>query len=132
LGSTPIGGSGFAMIQPFDVFGIALDMGGSDFSGFNILVDPTLILRPSSFEVNVFIGPGLNMMFINEIYTNFVFNAGLRGGIHLGPGVLFTEARFVGVLCKYDNKSTGNYGTDIAGNMLFSLGYKIGLIPRKK
>ncbi|MDR0877334.1 MAG: CsgG/HfaB family protein [Treponema sp.] len=131
----PIGFSVFAMVQPFDVFGIALDMSGNGYSGLNILLEPTLIMRPSLFEINLFFGPGLHIAFAappEKTAPAFVFSGGLRGGFHIGPGLLFTEARFTAVLWDYDNKMTGEYGVDTELGMNFTLGYSIGFIPRKK
>jgi hypothetical protein len=133
-GVMPFGISLYMMVQPFDLFGITLDVSGNGHSGPNIFVVPTLIISPSLFEVNVFLGPGLNMM-----HANFVFSGGLRGGVHVGPGVLFAEARVFGVLWNYDSSDNrdfigGNYvyGTDLELTANLSLGYKIGFMPRKK
>jgi hypothetical protein len=127
-GDMPLGFSVYAMVQPFDLFGITLDVSGSGYSGPNILVFPTLTIWPSLFEIDIFFGAGLNMM-----YTKFVFSGGMRGGVHIGPGVLFTEVRGFGVLWDYGNELTGGaYGTDSEVTVNFSLGYKIGFFQRKK
>jgi hypothetical protein len=128
IGLPPLGFSAYVMAQPFDVFGITLDAPGNMYAGIgpNILIEPTLILNPSSFEVNLFFGVGLNVM-----KTKFSFGGGLRGGVHIGPGVLFAEVRGIGVVWDYD-EGYDRHGTDVAIATNFSLGYKIGFIPRKK
>ncbi|GHV70032.1 hypothetical protein AGMMS49928_15850 [Spirochaetia bacterium] len=133
-GDIPIGFSVYVMVQPFDFFGISLDVSSDLFSGPNLLVEPVLIMRSVLFEGNLFFGAGLNM-----IYAKFGFSGGLRGGVHIGPGVLFAEVRGTGELWDYDGSDnrdfTGGdyrYGTDVEITINFSLGYKIGFIPRKK
>ncbi|WP_010253088.1 CsgG/HfaB family protein [Treponema primitia] len=134
FGELPLGFSVYAMVQPFDLFGIALDVSGNGYSGINILVEPTLIMRPSPFEVNVFFGPGMHIAFATppeQTAPGFAFSGGLRGGVHIGPGVLFTEARVTGVLWAYDDYDIG-YGAALDLSTNFCLGYKIGFIQRKK
>jgi hypothetical protein len=123
----PFGFSVYAMVQPFDLFGLTLDVSGNMYSGPNILLEPTLIISPSIFEIDLFFGPGLNM-----IFAELAFSGGVRGGVHIGPGVLFADVRFTGVLFNYDNEYTGEYGGSIGLSTIFSLGYKIGFIPRKQ
>ncbi|MFP3042153.1 CsgG/HfaB family protein [Treponema primitia] len=135
FGELPIGYSAYAMVQPFDLFGIALDVSGNGYSGINILLEPTLTIRPSSFEVNVFFGPGLHIAFATpseQTAPGFVFSGGLRGGAHIGPGVLFAETRINAVLWAYNDNWTGEYGSALELSTNFCLGYKIGFIQRKK
>ena len=114
----PLGFAAYAMVQPFDLFGIALDFGGNMYEGFNISILPTLILRPSSFEVNVFLGVGLNTTSSTE--SSIAYLGGVRAGYHIGPGVMYAEIRPLGWV---------NYGAFFIN---FTLGYQIGFIPRKK
>jgi hypothetical protein len=44
----PLGFSIYLMVQPFDLFGIALDFCGDLFDGPNISIVPTLTIRPSN------------------------------------------------------------------------------------
>jgi hypothetical protein len=113
----PLGFSIYARVQPFDLFGIALDFSGDLFDGPNISVVPTITIRPFSFEINLFLGVG-----INTFYKGIAFTGGGRAGYKLGPGVLYAEVRPIGVLID-------EY---IPINVNFSLGYQIGFIPRKK
>jgi hypothetical protein len=115
------------MVQPADLFGLTLDLSVNPYTGPIILLEPTLILSPSIFEIDLFFGPGLNI-----ILTALSFNGGVRGGIHIGPGVLFADARVTAVLLKWDNDMTHEYGTSIELSANFTLGYKIGFIPRKR
>ena len=135
LKDIPFGYSIYAMVQPFDLFGIALDVTGNMYTGINILAVPTLILRPSSFEVNLFFGAGINVL-----YTNFVLSGGLKGGYHVGPGVLFADVRLTNLFFPFDGYHHDEngyelyaiYGTDTHLYMHFSIGYTIGFISRKK
>jgi len=122
LADIPLGFSIYAMIQPFDLFGIALDFSGDLKEGPNISILPTLTIRPSSFEVNLFLGGGLNI-----ISGDFVIMGGIRGGLKAGPGVLYAEVRPWGLL--FDD---GWGGTGAAFHVNISLGYQIGFIPRKR
>ncbi|MDR1249336.1 MAG: hypothetical protein LBK63_08545 [Treponema sp.] len=115
------------MIQPFDLFGLTLDLSGNTYSGPNILLGPTLIISPSIYEIDLFFGPGLNM-----IFTELALSGGVKGGVHIGPGVLFADVRLTGVLLNWDKKETHKYGISTELSTIFSLGYKIGFIPRKK
>jgi TolB-like protein len=129
----PLGFSAFVMVQPFDLFGIAFDVSGNGYSGINILAEPTLIMSPSLFEVNVFFGPGLHIAFASppeQTAPAFTFSGGLRGGIHIGPGALFAETRFTGVTWNFDGRN--GYGVSLELSTNFTLGYKIGFIQRKK
>jgi TolB-like protein len=124
--SMPYGFSGYIMVQPFDLFGITFDVSGNmGYSGHNIFIEPTLIISPSSFEVDLFFGCGLNLL-----SPNFAFSGGTRGGVHIGPGVLFAEARITGVFRDWEDY--GETYTDLEVTANFSLGYKIGFIRRKK
>jgi hypothetical protein len=115
----PIGFAVYAMVQPFDLFGIAFDL-CNNFFGTHISLLPTLTLRPSSFEINFFVGCGISVhTYFDDLNTgDIVFLGGIRGGYHLGPGVIYAEVRPMG----------GDKGFFI--NM--SLGYQIGFVPRKK
>jgi hypothetical protein len=119
----PIGASLYVMVQPFDLFGIGIDMSyGSSFAeGLSISVTPTLTIRPSFFEIDVFAGIGFNTS------GGIVYLGGVRGGIKLGPGVIYVEARPMA------NSVTTDWGysyTNFAINI--GLGYQIGFIQRKK
>jgi len=119
----PIGASLYVMVQPFDLFGIGIDMSfGSSFAeGLSISVTPTLTIRPSLFEIDVFAGIGFNTS------GGIVYLGGVRGGIKLGPGVIYVEARPMA------NSVTTDWGyayTNFAINI--GLGYQIGFIQRKK
>ena len=113
----PLGFSIYARVQPFDLFGIALDFSGDLFDGPNISIVPTLTIRPSSFEIDLFLGIGFNMF-----YGGVAFTGGGRVGGKLGPGVLYAEIRPTGVLID-------EY---IPININLTLGYQIGFISRKK
>ena len=115
----PIGFAVYAMVQPFDLFGIAFDL-CNNFFGTHISLLPTLTLRPSSFEIDFFIGAGfsLHTEFDGLETGDIVFLGGVRGGYHLGPGIIYAEVRPMG----------GDKGFFI--NM--TLGYQVGFISRKK
>jgi TolB-like protein len=116
---TPLGYSLYLMIQPFDLFGIAVDFGGDLYAGPSISIIPTLVIRPSIFEVNLFLGAGV------QLFNGFIsVQGGARGGIKAGPGVVYAEIRPIGILdLEY---------TDVAFHVNFTLGYQIGFIPRRK
>ena len=84
----PLGFSIYAIAQPFDLFGIALDFSGDTFDGPNISIVPTLTIRLSSFEIDLFLGIGRNLYFGVTSFTG-----GGRIGYNLGPGVIYTEIR---------------------------------------
>jgi|GEM_PF-2564060 len=113
----PFGFSLYVRVQPFDLFGIALDVSGDLFDGPNISILPTITIRPSTFEVNLFLGAGINLF-----YGGVAITGGGRGGINLGQGVLFAEVRPTGVFID-------EY---IPINVNFTLGYQIGFIPRRR
>jgi hypothetical protein len=115
--NVPLGFAVYAIVQPFDLFGVAIDFGGNMYEGFNISVLPTLVLRPSWFEVDVFLGVGINTTSSTE--SNIAYVGGVRGGVHAGPGVVFAEIRPMGWV---------NYDAFFVN---FTLGYQIGFIPRK-
>lgn len=117
----PFGYGMYVMVQPFDLFGIALDFGGTMYNGPNISVVPTLTLRPSSFEVDIFFGVGTNI--ISDGFVDLAILGGARGGLKVGPGVLLAEVRPIIGLGQHDYYSFF---------MNFTLGYQIGFIPRKK
>jgi len=110
------------MVQPFDLFGIALDIGGNMDAGIHISIFPTLTIRPSSFEFDLFFGPGYN-----TATGDLAFIGGVRGGYKVGPGVLYFEIRPFAWLNTADNWS------DTPGFYInLGLGYQIGFISRKK
>jgi len=111
----PLGFALYAMVQPFDLFGIALDIGGNMDAGVHISVLPTLTIRPSSFEIDLFLGVGLN-----TATGDIGYLGGVRGGYNVGPGVLYAEIRPFGWL------NTNALYVNL------SFGYQIGFIPRKK
>ncbi|MDR0301210.1 MAG: CsgG/HfaB family protein [Treponema sp.] len=88
----PLGFSIYAIFQPFDLFGIALDFTGDLIEGPNISIVPTLTIRPSKFEIDLFLGAGLNIF-----YGELAFTGGGRVGYNLGPGVLYAEIRPTGI-----------------------------------
>ena len=114
----PFAFSIYGLAQPFDFFGIALDFGGDLFEGPNFSVLPTLIIRPSKFEINLFLGAGINFYSGSPVVLG-----GARGGYNVGPGIIYAEIRPIGYFGEDDS---------IALHVNFSLGYQIGFIPRKK
>jgi len=130
----PFGFSFYFMVQPFDLFGIALDFSGDLIDGPNISIVPTLTIRPSSFEIDLFFGVGLNVYYSGAI----AITGGGRAGYKLGPGVLYTEIRPTGILntgeVYYEYKTPYEYYVNeyIPFNINFTLGYQIGFSPRKK
>ncbi|MDR1837292.1 MAG: penicillin-binding protein activator LpoB [Treponema sp.] len=133
----PFGFSINARVQPFDLFGIALDFSGDLFDGPNVFIVPTLTIRPSLFEIDLFLGVGINLF-----YGGVAFTGGGRVGYKLGPGVLFFEVRPHVAIIRGDGTITwtqneghliGSINEDyIPFNITFGLGYQIGFIPRKK
>jgi hypothetical protein len=117
----PFGYGIYLMVQPFDLFGIALDFGGTMYDGPTISVLPTLTLRPSSFEIDLFFGIGA--IILPSSFGDFAILGGIRGGLKAGPGVLFAEVRPIVPLGSYEYYA---FFTN------FTLGYQIGFISRKK
>ncbi|MDR1893246.1 MAG: hypothetical protein LBQ61_00965 [Spirochaetales bacterium] len=113
----PIGAAVYALLQPFDHFGIALDIGGSWYWSATISIAPTLILRFNQFEVDAFLGLGLSQ----TAKSNLGFIGGVRGGMHLGPGLMFLEVRPMAFFL-------GNTALDTN----ITLGYQMGFFPRKQ
>ena len=105
-------------VQPFDLFGIAVDFGGDAFEGPNASILPTLTIRPAGFEIDLFLGAGINV-FNQEV----AFLGGGRVGHKAGAGVLYAEVRPIAWL-KEDIDV-------IPFHINFTLGYKIGFINRK-
>jgi hypothetical protein len=134
----PLAFSIYARVQPFDLFGIALDFSGDLFDGPNIFIVPTLTIRPSFFEIDLFLGVGINLYPENK--GGIAFTGGARAGIKLGPGVLFVEIRPTCLICDMTVDYVDQFGTLVGTrtekyipfNINFSLGYQIGFIPRKK
>lgn len=112
----PLGFSIYARVQPSDLFGIALDLSGDLFDGPNICIVPTLTIRTSSFEIDLFLGIGLNLF-----YGAAAFTGGGRAGYKLGPGIVYGEVRPTGVFID-------EY---IPINVNLTLGYQIGFLQRK-
>jgi len=114
----PFAFSFWARFQPINFFGIALEFSGDlmdrGLGGFYIV--PTLMLRPSSFAIDIFLG----LDFI--IAENGGLTGGIRIGHKLGPGVIYGEARSSIMFSEYFTIATAN----------FSLGYQIGFIPRRR
>jgi hypothetical protein len=113
----PLAFSLYALFQPFDLFGIALDFGGDSFEGPTVSVLPTVTLRLSSFEIDLFTGAGITVL-----EGDIAFFGGIRAGYHVGPGVLYAECRPMGYI----------YDGGAAFNINCTLGYQIGFIQRKK
>ena len=113
----PLAFSIYALFQPFDLFGIALDFGGDGFAGPNISLLPTLTIRPSSFEIDLFLGAGINVF-----DGTIAFLGGGRVGHKVGPGVMYIEIRPTGWI----------HEEIIPFHINFALGYQIGFISRKK
>jgi hypothetical protein len=142
----PFGFSIYARVQPFDLFGIALDFSGDLYDGPNLSIAPTLTIRPSFFEIDLFLGVGINLY--PEFKGGIAFTGGARAGIKLGPGVIFAEVRPTGLIIDLPVTSwTYVYqdgvlveareiemGTEkyVPFKINFSLGYQIGFFPRKK
>jgi hypothetical protein len=108
----------YVLFQPFDVFGVALDIGGDTYEGPSISVLPTLTIRPSSFEVSVFLGAGYT-----PVFDVFALLGGIKGGYKVGPGMLYTEVRQIAYL---------DGSTLKALNLNITLGYQLGFIQRKR
>ena len=108
----------YTIFQPIDFFGITIDAGM--YRGGFITISPTLIFRPLLFEINLFMGGGFNPMFGTPTFV-----AGARGGYHIGPGLIYIEARTISY-----------FPIEIYVNNVIrinvSLGYQIGVISRKK
>ena len=119
--AVPIGASLYAMFQPFDLFGVGIDLSYcSIIDGISISVTPTLTIRPSSFEIDVFAGIGFSTS------EGMVLLGGVRGGPKLGPGVMYLEIRPIANLATTDSSSYTNFALNIG------LGYQIGFLQRKK
>jgi len=118
----PIGASVYAMVQPFDLFGLGIDMsyGSSLAEGLSISLIPTLTIRPSSFEIDVFAGIGFNTS------GGIVYLGGVRAGPKLGPGIMYVEIRPMA------NSVTTDWGSYTNFVLNIGLGYQIGFIQRKK
>jgi hypothetical protein len=117
----PFAYSIYALIQPFDVFGIALDFGGNMTEGPGVSVLPTLTIRPSSFEIDLFLGVGVPIL---DDSADLAILGGVRGGYKVGQGIIYAEARGPIVYLYRD------YGVAMSINI--SLGYQLGFIARKK
>lgn len=117
LTDIPLGFSIYAMIQPFNLFGIAIDLGGSMTGGLNLGLAPTLTICPGLFEVDLFLGGGIELL--QGIVTVF---GGVRGGRKVGSGVMYGEIRPIAWIT--------DYFIPFAVNIC--LGYQIGFISRKK
>ena len=117
----PVNGGLFGIIQPFDFFGIALDVFGQQ-RNVSISIAPTVIIRPSLFDINIFFGFGYNVA--EGMFTAGM--AGVRSGYHIGAGVIYADIR----VTSFFIPETHYDWPYITAN--FSLGYQIGLIPRKK
>jgi hypothetical protein len=74
----PFGYGIYLMAQPFDLFGIALDFGGTMYEGPTISILPTLTLRPSIFEIDLFFGVGA--IIPPSSFGDFAILGGIRGG----------------------------------------------------
>jgi hypothetical protein len=116
----PYGYGAYLMVQPFDLFGITLGFGGTLYDGPALSLLPTLTIRLSRFELDVFIGAG-----ILPIDGDIAILGGVRAGWNTGKpdyGVLFAEVS--------PNFSLGkNY---YAFFVNATVGYQIGFISRKK
>jgi hypothetical protein len=105
----------FFSYQLTDLFALGIEGNGAYFIGDywrgrnDIFIGAVakLTLRPSNFEVDVFIGPAIG--------TSFAFFGGVQAGFNLGPGVIFIDARL---------NSWLGYS--------FGMGYQIGFGNRKK
>jgi len=117
LSNVPLGFSLYAIIQPFDLFGVALDFGGSMMGGLVIGVAPKLTIRPSSFEIDLFLGAGKDL-----IMGDLSVFGGVRAGKKVGPGVLYGEIRPIAWIAEYRMPFFINLG----------IGYQMGFISRKK
>jgi hypothetical protein len=114
----PLGFSLYVIIQPFDLFGIAVDFGGSMTGGLNMAVAPTLTIRPSSFEIDLFLGAGIDVVSTGELS---IFG-GARCGYKVGPGVLYGEIRPIAWIAEDRMPFFIN----------LSIGYQMGFVSRKK
>jgi hypothetical protein len=117
----PLAFSIYARIQPFDIFGIAFDFGGDSFEGLNISVLPTLTIRASSFEIDLFMGVG-PVVLKGDVPDMTAISGGIRGGYKVGPGIIYAELRPIGYL----------FDGGVTVNLNIALGYQLGFIPRKK
>jgi TolB-like protein len=135
----PFGYAFHARFQPGDLFGIALDFGGEMLTGPVISLVPTLTLRFSSFEIDVFIGAGLPIIINN---TGIVILGGIRGGYKAGPGLLYAEFR--PMFTTIDNSEAmappgaafdpndPKFYEGAAMRFNITLGYQLGFGQRKK
>jgi hypothetical protein len=117
----PFGYGIYMMVQPFDLFGVTLDFGGNMYEGPILSILPTLIIRPSIFEVDIFLGIGAVILQTSTAELSFI--GGTRVGMKVGPGVLFADIRPI--------VSTGP-GYYYAFFINATVGYQLGFIPRKK
>jgi hypothetical protein len=108
----------YLMVQPADLFGIAVDFGGDAFEGPNVSVLPTLTIRPAGFEIDLFLGAGISVL-----SQQIAFLGGGRVGHKAGAGVLYAEARPITWL-------PGDFDV-MPFHINFTLGYKIGFVNRK-
>lgn len=134
MAGIPFAYSIYARIQPFDLFGIALDFGGEMLTGPVISVLPTLTLRPSLFEISVFFGVGTPIINSSNT-TGIVFSAGIRGGYKAGPGMIYAEFRGMSFILDNDHGephySDVYYYSGPAIRFNILLGYQLGVFPRK-
>jgi hypothetical protein len=129
----PFAYSFYALFQPFDFFGIAVDFGGEMLEGPVISVLPTLTIRPASFEIDLFMGVGLPVL--ESTSASVAILGGVRGGYKVGPGVIYAEVRpMFFIYPPYEGDwYPGIYHYDGGGFSLnISLGYQLGFFPRKK
>ncbi|AEF86307.1 hypothetical protein TREPR_0995 [Treponema primitia ZAS-2] len=117
----------YAQFQPVDIFGIALGIYGDTYVGPVFSVLPTLTIRPSAFEIDLFFGAGIPLI----RFENVVFMVGLRGGYKVGPGTMYTELLANGGPREYQDNHGKTHGTGF-GVLNISLGYQMGFGQRKK
>jgi len=129
IGDGGLGFALYAMFQPFDLFGIALDLGGNMNGGVDISILPTLTIRPYLFTFDLFFGFGYDI--ISGQTPRPLLLGGVRGGYRVGPGVLYAEIRPKAYLWTSDHDLyTHNYESGLHINL--TLGYRVGFFPRKK
>lgn len=113
----------FFLYQLSHLFAIGIDGTGAyytkeRFSGKNtffISAVPTLTLRPSKFEIELFVGPAVGSgSNLDKAKLGFAVTGGVRAGYNIGPGIVFSDFRII---------------SDLGYSL--GIGYKIGFGNRK-
>jgi TolB-like protein len=122
-GFFPVGFSVYTLLQPFNHFGIAIEFTGSFAEVAGITLVPTLVFRPSSFEINLFAGVGIDLA-----GWAIIVPFGVRAGYKIDAGIIYTE---IGpTVFDYFNHPDSTPYTNV--RLHWGLGYRVGVAPRKK